>query len=158
MEAIVEDTLTLARQGDTVAEAETVAIHDLIGRSWGTVDTAGATLEVADEFAIRGDPDRLRHVFENLFRNAVEHGGDVVRVGLDGEDGFYVADDGPGIPPERREAVFEVGETSTTDGTGFGLTIVNRIAEAHGWTVSVTGGADGGARFEFDGVDVVPGD
>ncbi|WP_080505254.1 sensor histidine kinase [Halorubrum aethiopicum] len=69
------------------------------------------------------------------------------------DDGFYVADDGPGIPEEEREEVFEPGHTTAEEGTGFGLAIVERIAEAHGWTVSVTEGRDGGARFEFAGVE-----
>lgn len=152
MESIIEDTLTLARQGETVGEMRSVSAVELVGKCWQGVETAAATLEIDDEFTIRGDRDRLRHVFENLFRNAVEHGGrDVtVRVGRTGESGFYVEDDGPGIPPGDRDAVFEPGHTSAAGGTGFGLTIVRRIAEAHGWEVSVTEGRDGGARFEFD--------
>ena len=71
-----------------------------------------------------------------------------VRVGRT-DEGFYVADDGSGIDPEQRDAVFEPGHTTAPDGTGFGLAIVERIAEAHEWTVSVTEGREGGARFEF---------
>jgi signal transduction histidine kinase len=66
-----------------------------------------------------------------------------------------VADDGPGIPPERRDLVFEHGFTDSPDGTGFGLAIVRSIVEAHGWTVSVTESETGGARFEVRGVDRV---
>jgi PAS domain S-box-containing protein len=152
MESIIEDTLTLARQGETVGEMSTISATDLTGNCWAGVETAEATLELEDEFTIRGDRDRLRHVFENLFRNAVEHGGEdvTVRVGRAGETCVYVEDDGPGIPPSDRDTVFEPGHTSTTGGTGFGLTIVKRIAEAHGWEVTVTDGRDGGARFEFD--------
>jgi|GEM_PF-1450628 signal transduction histidine kinase len=67
-------------------------------------------------------------------------------------DGFYVADDGTGIDPAERESVFEPGYTTAEDGTGFGLAIVERIAEAHGWSVSVTESRTGGARFEFEGI------
>jgi signal transduction histidine kinase len=90
--------------------------------------------------------------------DAVDHGTTdeeppvTVRVGRFGTDGLYVTDDGPGVPAADREAVFETGYTTTTEGTGFGLAIVRRTAEAHGWSVSVTDGADGGARFEFTGV------
>jgi signal transduction histidine kinase len=63
--------------------------------------------------------------------------------------GFYVADDGVGIPEDRRDAVFESGETFSEDGTGFGLSIVEDIAEAHGWRVALVESEDGGARFEF---------
>jgi PAS domain S-box-containing protein len=157
MESIIEDTLALARQGDTVAEMTPIRITSLVEQCWEGVETAGATLEIADEFTVCGDRDRLRHIFENLFRNAVEHGGDdvTVRVGRVSEDRFYVEDNGPGIPAGDCETVFEAGHTSATGGTGFGLTIVKRIAEAHGWQVSVTHGRDGGARFEFDTVEVI---
>jgi len=152
MESIIEDTLTLARQGETVGETDPISVVDLIGKCWAGVETDEATLEIEDEFTLRGDRDRLRHVFENLFRNAVEYGGEdvTVWVGRCGEDCLYVEDDGPGIPPSDRDAVLEPGHTSASGGTGFGLTIVERIAEAHGWEVAITDGRDGGARFEFD--------
>jgi len=69
------------------------------------------------------------------------------------EDGFYVADDGPGIPEADREKVFESGYSTDGDGTGLGLAIVRRIAQAHGWDVTLTTSESGGARFEFHGVE-----
>jgi signal transduction histidine kinase len=69
------------------------------------------------------------------------------------EDGFYVADDGPGIPPAAREDVFEAGYSGSADGTGFGLSIVEQVVDAHGWDVHVTAGEDGGAQFEITGVE-----
>jgi len=152
MEAIVEDTLTLARQGDTIREAESISLTDLVGKCWATVDTDDATIEIVDEMTFQGDPNRLRHVFENLFRNAVEHGGSdvTVRVGCHGDRGLYVEDDGSGISADKREKVFEPGHSSARGGTGFGLTIVKRIVEAHGWELSLTEGTDGGVRFEFE--------
>lgn len=65
------------------------------------------------------------------------------------DGGFYVADDGSGIPPEEREAVFERGYTTSEEGTGLGLSIVDEIARAHGWEAVVTESRSGGARFEF---------
>ncbi len=86
--------------------------------------------------------------------DAVEHDGAGVSITVgDTEDGFYVADDGPGIPEDDRESVFGAGYSTTRDGTGFGLSIVGEVAEAHGWDVRVTESADGGARFEFTGVE-----
>ncbi|KKF39018.1 histidine kinase [Halorubrum saccharovorum] len=70
-------------------------------------------------------------------------------------DGFYVADDGGGIDPSERDAVFDPGHSTDKDGTGFGLSIVERIAEAHGWEVSVVESRVSGARFEFTGVDLI---
>jgi signal transduction histidine kinase len=65
--------------------------------------------------------------------------------------GFYVADDGSGIPEDKRESVFESGFSTEESGTGFGLAIVAEIAEAHHWEPTVTDSRDGGARFEFVG-------
>ena len=69
------------------------------------------------------------------------------------KEGFYVADDGPGVPEDERETLFEAGYSTSEDGSGFGLAIVDRIAEAHGWAVDVAESADGGARFEITGVE-----
>jgi len=155
IERLIEDLLTLARGETTIEDTEHIDLEGITTEAWGYVDTKEATLTVTDEVpTVTGDGGRLTQVFENLFRNAVEHGGaDVtVTVGrLDGADGFYVADTGSGIPPESRDGVFEHGVTSSEGGTGFGLSIVADIAKAHGWTVSVTDGTDGGARFEFKG-------
>jgi len=116
-------------------------------------------MEIDTELTVEANPDRLRRLFENLFRNALEHGSPAatVTVGtLDDvdADGFYVADDGTGIPADAHDSVFDPGYTTADDGTGFGLSIVRRISDAHGWEVDVTGSDDGGARFEFTGVEV----
>ena len=154
IERLIEDLLTLARGETTIEDVEEINLEIITTEAWGYVDTDEATLTTADEVpAVTGDAGRLTQLFENLFRNAVEHGGaDVtVTVGrLDEDDGFYVADDGSGIPQERQDQVFKHGVTSSERGTGFGLSIVADIAKAHGWTVSVTDGRDGGARFEFE--------
>ena len=157
IEEIVENTLLLAEQGSTVRSTGSIDLTDLACRCWNDVKTSDATVDVVADVTIRGDPDRLPHVFENLFRNAVDHGGETVsiRVGPTDEDGFYVADDGPGIPEDDRETVFDLGHSTTDDGTGFGLAIVEEIVEAHGWEIDVTDARNGGARFEITGVDRV---
>jgi PAS domain S-box-containing protein len=160
MATLINDTLTLARQGQLVTERAPVEMTDLVTQCWGRVATPEATLEAVHEGTVRADDDRLQQVFENLFRNAIEHGGpDVtVRVGaLEDASGFFVADDGPGIPAAERDSVFERGHTTSEDGTGFGLAIVAEIVDAHGWTIGVTDGDAGGARFEIRGTDRVPG-
>ena len=153
METLIGDLLTLARAGAVIDETEFVDFGSLLKQCWGSVTTNGATLRVETGQTIRADETRLQQLLENLFRNAVEHGGDAVTVTVgDLPDGFYVADDGPGVPPEERERVFESGYTTLSDGTGFGLTIVDEIADAHDWDVHLTEGPEGGARFEFTGV------
>ena len=157
MESIIDDTLTLARKGDSVGEMETVVLEDVIRDCWDMVETDAATVEVREEMVIRADRDRLEHVLENLFRNAIDHAREdvTVRIGRLGDTGFYVEDDGPGIPESKRTDVFEPGHSTASGNTGFGLAIVKRIAEAHGWDVAITEGSDGGARFEFTGVNMI---
>lgn len=156
MEEIVEETLTLARNGQQVSEMESVEMETLLGNCWEVVDTAAATLEIEDDITVRADADRLQRICENLFRNAIEHGGDnvTVRFGQADEQTMYIADDGPGIPDDERDAVFEAGHSSTPGGTGLGLAIVQRLAEAHKWDIALTDSESGGARFEFSGVDI----
>jgi len=162
METLVQNILTLSRDGGGVDETTRVDLAALAEDAWATTDARGGTLRTAvDTFELRADELRLRQLLENLFRNSVEHGtvgaasdGVEVTVGpLAEDDGFYVADDGPGIPETEREKVFENGYTTTTDGTGFGLDIVSKIADGHGWTVRAAESEDGGARFEFTGIN-----
>jgi signal transduction histidine kinase len=154
MEVLIADILALARQGETIGDTERVALRAVAEEAWENVDTGGASLTVARSRRLDADRTRLVQLFENLFRNAVEHAGDASEVVVYATDaGFAVEDDGPGIPEDRRESVFEPGETTAEDGTGFGLAIVRSIADAHGWTVTVGDSETGGARFEVRGVD-----
>ena len=203
MEALIENLLTLAREGRAVQDPTVVDLGDVAHRAWASVDTGDASLHVDDPGVVLADPDRVQQLFENLFRNSVEHGSTssrppaddsvehgstgnrakpddsvehgstgsrppaddsvehatvegqslAVTVGpLDDGTGFFVADDGPGIPAEQRDRVFEHGYTTTEGGTGFGLEIVRTIVEAHDWSIRVTEGDAGGARFEVAGV------
>jgi signal transduction histidine kinase len=65
-----------------------------------------------------------------------------------------VGDDGPGIAPDEADRIFESGYTTSDEGTGWGLAIVDSIAEAHDWTVTVTRSEAGGARFEIRDAEV----
>ncbi|EMA12843.1 PAS domain S-box protein [Haloarcula marismortui] len=154
MKELIEDLLTLAREGDTVSETEPLNLEPTALSCWHAVETSDATLEVTAESTIYADESRVRQLLENLINNAVTHGGPAVTVEVGDLDdpGFYIADDGGGIPPEKHDTVFESGYTTTDGGTGFGLAIVKEIAAAHDWSVSVTESDAGGARFEFRGV------
>ncbi|MFO8116031.1 MAG: HAMP domain-containing sensor histidine kinase [Halorubrum sp.] len=164
---LIADLLTLAKQGEKPRELTLVGLRETAEECWTTVATGDATLLVEGDGRVLADPSRLKQLLENLIGNAVAHGGDDVTVTIGVSSpmytatraevfptGFYVADDGPGIPEAARDRVFEVGYTTASAGTGFGLNIVREVAAAHGWEVSVTESADGGARFEVTGVDV----
>jgi signal transduction histidine kinase len=171
MESLITELMALSQGEERVSSTEPVELAAVAETCWQTVRTGEATLETETDRHLQADRSRLRQLLENLIRNAVEHGstspdstsrqdaverGDgelTVTVG-DLESGFYVADDGPGIPPDERDAVFDAGYSTTDDGTGLGLRIVRQVAETHEWTVSLTASEAGGARFEISGVDV----
>jgi signal transduction histidine kinase len=170
---MVDDLLALARQGKTVENPESRDLAATVRDAWEAVPTGDGSLTVhGDLGVVAADHARLRQVFENLVGNAVEHGStspdsqtpadavehgsDAVSVSvgpLDDGSGIYVADDGPGLPADSRDEVFDHGFTTAEAGTGFGLAIVDRIVEAHGWSIHARESADGGARFEVVGMD-----
>jgi PAS domain S-box-containing protein len=156
MDALIDDLLTLAREGESVTDIEPVSLETVATNCCHGFEGAEATLQVPTSRTIRADRSRLQQLLENLFVNAIEHGGEGVTVTVgEFEDGFFIADDGLGIPESDHEQVLEPGYSTSEDGTGFGLGIVKQIAEAHGWTITVTESDDGGARIEITGVEVI---
>ncbi|MFC7229484.1 PAS domain-containing protein [Salinirubellus salinus] len=167
---LIEDVLALAADGRVVDDPESVTARAVLRRAVESVHTDGAevTVDCPAGRTVLADPERLSELVENLVANAVEHGATstaadgeadpvpTVRVALEG-DRLVVEDDGPGVPPERRREVFEAGHTTSVSGTGFGLAIVQQIAEAHGWTVGVEGSSLGGARFVVSGIESADG-
>ncbi|MFC4448680.1 PAS domain S-box protein [Halorussus aquaticus] len=155
IEDMIDVLLVLARGREVVDEDSVVRLADVAREAWDEVDDHDATLDVALGGTIRADETYVRHMFQNLFENAVEHGGRGVTITV-GElpSGFYVADDGRGIPADERDAVFEVGYTTAAEegGTGLGLAFVRELADVYGWECAVTESEDGGARFEFTNV------
>ncbi|MDZ7850385.1 MAG: HAMP domain-containing sensor histidine kinase [Halodesulfurarchaeum sp.] len=154
--SIVDELLMFAHTNYTVESVECCSLEAVTRESWGMVESEAGTVEVESEFEFEADHDRLQHLLENLFCNAVEHAGPdpTVRVGrIDGREGFYVADNGPGIPEDERNRVFEPGFTTAEAGTGFGLNIVAEIGQAHDWDVEIADSKSGGTRFEFDGLE-----
>jgi PAS domain S-box-containing protein len=156
MDTLIDDVLLLSRTENAISDRSTVELRSFAEQCWENVPTEAATVSIRTDRTVDVDETRLQQLFENLIRNAVEHGGESVQVTVgDLVDGFYIEDDGPGIPAEDRETVFQGGYSTSHDGTGLGLSIVKEIVEAHGWTIEVTEATEGGARFEITGVDTV---
>lgn len=117
--------------------------------------TEAATLTIETTRPIMADRSRLKQLLENLFANAVEHGGGNVTLTVgDLPDGFYITDDGTGIPEQEREKVFNAGYSTAPDGTGFGLRVVKQVVDAHGWAIEVTASNDGVTWVAITGVDM----
>jgi PAS domain S-box-containing protein len=154
MDTLIDDLLTLAREGTQIQQRERIDLAEVVEDCWRNVETADATIEGDVDRRFAADPSRLRQLLTNLVQNAIKHGGTDVTITV-GElaDGFYVEDDGPGIPPDEREDVFDTGYSTVPEGVGFGLAIAEAVAEAHGWEIRATAGTEGGARFEVTGVE-----
>ncbi|WP_255169702.1 two-component system sensor histidine kinase NtrB [Natrononativus amylolyticus] len=155
MEEMIDELLSVARRGRTTGEVKPTDLEEIVQEAWEQVAPSTATLETDElDREVLAKPGPLTEVFKNLFENAIEHVGPevTVRVGLT-DGGIYVEDDGPGIGPDDPGAVFESGYTTAENGTGLGLTIVDRIISAHGWEVDASD--PGGARFTIDGVTFV---
>ncbi|WP_132058099.1 PAS domain S-box protein [Halorussus amylolyticus] len=174
IEEMIDTLLVVTRRGGDVDTTETVDLGDAAEQWWESLDDREGTLRIDTDRRIWADPSRLGQLLENLFRNAVEHGStssrttcdDAVEHGStdDGEtvtvrvgnlpNGFFVADDGPGIPADEREQVFEPGYSTSNVGIGFGLAVVGQLVEAHDWECEITESEKGGARFEFRNVEL----
>ncbi|MFW6153335.1 MAG: ATP-binding protein [Halobacteriota archaeon] len=150
IDQLLDDMVLLVKDGSYVDELVEVDIGDLAEEAWSTIDTRDATLIVESTTMVMADRTRLLQVFENLFRNAVEHAGPGVtlRVGTQ-SGGIYVEDDGEGIPAEYRDEIFDPGVSIASEGSGLGLSIVRNIVEAHDWSITIGEAESGGARFEI---------
>jgi PAS domain S-box-containing protein len=163
--ATIDDLVAFVRGSDPVTDPSPVDLATVASDAWAATETGEVSLEVDTDCRLEADAGRLRTLLAHLFENAVEHEdasdrtGDnnppdvvsTVTVG-DTADGFFVADDGTGIPPDRREEVFEVGYTTARAGTGLGLNVVRSVATAHGWSVELGESTSGGVRVDVGGV------
>lgn len=159
IETLVTDMRSLLRLGTELTDEEPIRLSEIIPGCWQMCcGTDGVeTYDILTDGVIKADRSRLRQLLENLFWNACDHAGQDVTVRIEVLDhGFAVEDNGPGIPPGKREAVLKPGYTTGgEDHTGYGLATVSEIAHAHDWEITITDGADGGARFVFTGVTVL---
>jgi PAS domain S-box-containing protein len=175
------DLESVLKTGEVVDEVGPIDVGELAESVWETIDASvkqrteggtnsegiegsattepenasgSANLHVEEPIDVRGDENAVSRLLENLLGNSIEHGGETVRIRigpLEGEGGFYLEDDGPGVPPENRDRVFVPGFSTKAngEGVGMGMASVHQIVEEHGWGIDVTDAAElGGARFE----------
>jgi PAS domain S-box-containing protein len=152
MDDLIGELLEIARGDRQAVNERTISLDATVEEAWLYVDAPDASLSRAGDLGeIRADETRLLQLFGNLFRNCVEHvGADVtVEVGrLPDDNGFYVADDGPGLTAETRSAIQAFDEAGSQTSSGIGLMSVADVVAAHGWDLSVPA-VDEGARFEI---------
>jgi signal transduction histidine kinase len=148
--SMLDELSVAASTPTTTADPPRVAVAEAAERVWSEIDTNDATLTIEAESHVVDDIDCIAPLFERLFENAIQHGGEGVSVTVgDLDGGFYVADDGPGVPADMRERIFEQGYGTVPGGEGYGLFVADRVATANGWAISVGESETGGARFEI---------
>ncbi|GAB3031091.1 ATP-binding protein [Natronobiforma cellulositropha] len=155
---LIDDLVTTARTELDEPSIAPVELSPAVESAWDAVSVDSSTLDsrVSDGATVWADPHYLSLLLENLFKNAIVHAGTTVDVTVGVTDtGFFVEDDGPGIAEHERESVLEYGYTTTDGGTGVGLAIVNQVVGVHDWSLSITDGRAGGARFDVEDCLVV---
>lgn len=153
IEDLVEGIERLARTEEHIGQVELIELRSAVEEVWPALQTNDSSIDVVDSRRILADEQAFYQLLMNLFNNAVEHGGhDVsIRVGTT-QNGFYIEDDGPGLPAGVGDEIFDWGHTSSSDHKGIGLSIVDRIISAHDWEISMSESELGGVRFDITGL------
>ncbi len=175
MSRLVDDLLLLAKTEQTeFLRVESIDLPVYVGELWNGISLLANRhfeLDPVPPGTLRADPDRLAQALRNLLGNAIDHTAaerGLVRMRVqsvpDERVRFLVEDDGPGIPAEERERVFDrfhrtdAARDRASGGTGLGLAIVRAIAAAHGGTVTARESHEGGAGVALELPGFRPGD
>jgi two-component system, OmpR family, sensor kinase len=165
MERLVDDLLLLAKTEEgSPLNKRPIELRDYVHDVFDALSlTADRDFELGavSDVTLQADPDRLAQVIHNLAQNAVAHTPDGGLVRLSAASNgryvrFAVEDDGPGIPPDQRDRIFDrfhrtdYSRARTAGGSGLGLAIARALVEAHGGHIRAGESPEGGARVEFD--------
>jgi len=155
-ETVDTGSAELRLDGDATIPADEARLRQLLENLFRNSVEHGSTdsrRESAGDSVEHGSTDSRPAADDSVEHGSADDDGLTVRVGVL-DHGFYVADDGVGIPEDERDRVFERGHSTTAGGTGLGLAIVEKMAAAHGWTVGVSESDAGGARIDVRGVEI----
>jgi len=165
MEKLLETLLILAREDESRLPREAIIINDLVTERIEQVrralanDAVVVSLEADSLVQLQAPPKVLAIIIDNLVRNAInytEKGAVVVSIHA---DGLMVSDNGPGMDEELQQRVFEPFERgeSTASGFGLGLTIVKRLCDRFGWTITIDSKPGSGSKvsLHWQGAEVL---
>jgi signal transduction histidine kinase len=159
MGLLIEGILVYSRAGRRPGEVTAVDVGELVRDVVALLVTESTTVVIADGLpTLHTERVPLEQVWINLLDNAIKHGTPGGRIEIGGTrrgdlGSFWVRDDGPGIPPEHHEKIFDVFQTLSprdkVEGAGIGLSVVRKLVESHGGTIRVESTAGDGATFHF---------
>ena len=157
MRGMIDGLLQYSRvetEGESFTETDVAAVIEGVREDLQfALEDADAELVVGELPTVRADDDQLGQLFQNLVSNAIDHGGPGVRIEVSATETpggyrFAVSDDGPGIPANRQDDVFDLFETGIdSDGTGIGLAVCERIVARHDGEIRVESTEDEGTTF-----------
>ncbi|MUV89840.1 PAS domain-containing protein [Halapricum sp. CBA1109] len=157
MKAMIDGLLAYSRvetQGESFERVDTTAVVENTLRELSLLlDENGTTVEYGDLPAVEGDETQIGQVFQNLLKNAAEHGDattvEITATTTDDRVAVAVTDDGTGIPPEEQASIFDIFEQghAAEDGSGIGLAVCDRIVERHDGTLTVDSAPGEGTTF-----------
>jgi len=153
IENILDEVLEITTTDSATLEKKHVNIQYIVNNCWENIDTKDADIHIGTNTIIPLNEKLASRLFENIFKNSIKHGGKDVKIKIGAIDsGFYIEDDGKGIPSENRNKIFNSAYTTSSSGKGLGLTIVEHVCDAHEWDINVKESESGGARFEITNV------
>lgn len=133
----VDSTLTLTGENKTHEKRE-LSLERTAQDAWESIETKNAELDVHEQ-TLHADHKLLVQLFENIFKNSIQHGGkDNIKITISPTDnGFKIKDNGNGTNTDQPHKLLRYGE-SGSNGTGLGLAIVRRVTEIHNWNIEIT--------------------
>lgn len=153
MDQMIDDLHCLSRQDNP--QLEPVRLERVAQEAWDTIETGECSLECDDDVRFLADRGKLLILFENAFKNAVQHGGDTITVGGSvQQETFYIEDNGDGLPVDEPATLFTAESTDSIMGTG--LTLIKNVATNHDWEIDAMDSNSGGARFSLHNLTVQP--
>lgn len=141
IEQLISDMIHLLRFGEKIVSFETHTIGNIAEDAWKSIDTQNTKVNINSTAEVEVSYERCKKLLEILFTNAIQHNNDTITINVgdvveDGDIiGFYVEDNGRGIPKNSSKDIFEHGYSTTNNGTGLGLTIVKIITDVHDWKI-----------------------
>lgn len=151
IENILEDVLYITKSNTDELNKQNITLKSIANECWKNLNVKNSELKINTDKIISQNKKLSSRLFENLFKNSIEHGGDNVRITIGGtKNGFYVEDNGTGIPKNKRGKIFNQNYSTSETGEGLGLSIVEHVCDLHEWTITITESKTGGARFEID--------
>jgi PAS domain S-box-containing protein len=140
-QALLQRSVELADAGQVIKKTDRSDLTELASTAAQVAIPENIAFETDQLPTVLCDPLKVKQIFKNLFENAAVHGNpqkiEVQKQIMEDRTEILISNDGSPISPENRSQIFQLGFTGDQNGSGLGLTIVQKIVSAHGWQISL---------------------